>query len=152
MSRIHLFDELQIWCAKTSRDSDSNSHSGGSLLLSERFWEEIQQHPIPVDLAVVRALVNNPGSIDFYTWLSWRCFLCRRERELVPLFGPCGLSSQLGVDAYSRTRNFRKRIREWLRIVRMYWPECSAELASGADSLEIGKPRIQAIRPRRAPP
>jgi hypothetical protein len=151
MSRIHLFDELQIWCAKTSRDSESDSQRGSSLLLSERFWEEIRQHPVPVDLAVVRALVNNPGCLDFYTWLSWRCFVCRHDRELIPLFGPHGLSSQLGVEAYSRPRNFRKRIREWLRIVRMYWPECPAKLPDAADCFEVGKPRIQAVRARRSP-
>lgn len=56
---------------------------------------------------------------------------------MVPLFGDFGLASQLGVSDYTRERNFRKRLREWLRIVRLYWPECPARLLSDGEYLAI---------------
>jgi hypothetical protein len=146
LQRIHFFDEAEIWCARNPVQPAAGAVN--ALVLSERFWDEIRDHPIPVDLGVVRGIVNNPGCLDFYTWLSWRSFVCRHERDSIPLFGPRGLCSQLGVESYTRPRNLRKRIREWLRIVKMYWPECSAELPEAADHLVIKPPRQAAVRSR----
>ncbi|MGH9630786.1 MAG: hypothetical protein ACRD7E_20930, partial [Bryobacteraceae bacterium] len=38
---------------------------------------------------------------------------------------------------YSRDRNFRKRLREWLRIVRLYWPGCPAQLSEDGTALMV---------------
>lgn len=108
------------------------------VILSDPFWQEVQEHPIPVDLAAVRSLAHNPGCLDFYMWLTWRCFTARRA-ESVPLFGPAGLETQLGVGEYSRDRNFRKRIRAWLQVVRLHWPECPARITTSGELLTIGR-------------
>ena len=62
----------------------------------------------------------------------WRCHQAKGE-QMVPLFGDFGPASQLGVTEYTRERNFRKRLREWLRIVQLYWllfhcPNCNFRL------------------------
>jgi hypothetical protein len=91
------------------------------ISLSEAFWEEIQSHPIPVDAGVVRELTHVAGCLDLYMWLCWRCHQAKGE-QMVPLFGDFGLASQLGVTVYTRERNFRKRLREWLGTVRSIAP------------------------------
>ena len=106
------------------------------VTLSEPFWQEIEAHPIPVDLAAVRSLAHNPGCLDFYMWLTWRCFNARRT-ESIPLFGDTGLIAQLGVANYSRNRNFRKRLQSWLQIVRLHWPDCPARLSPNGGELMI---------------
>ena len=104
--------------------------------LSESFWQEIAAHPIPVDLRVVRELTNIPGCLDLYMWLCWRCFHAKRT-ENIPLFGSFGLASQLGVVDYSRDRNFRKRMREWLKLIRLYWPDCPARITADGMALTV---------------
>ena len=125
---------MRLWF----RPERSPMQSGAENLvtLSEEFWEEIRMHPVPVDAEVVRALANNPGCLDLYTWLSWRCYQARTE-ELIPLFGEFGLANQLGVQAYERERKFRERVRRWLELVKLYWPECPATISTNGQHLEL---------------
>ncbi|MDQ1472394.1 MAG: hypothetical protein QOJ99_3874 [Bryobacterales bacterium] len=76
--RIHFFDQMRLWF----HDGGSGT-LGNMLTLSEPFWQELKAHPIPVDCEVVRSLANNPGCLDLYTWLSWRCFQAK-DPERVP--------------------------------------------------------------------
>jgi len=101
---------------------------------------------MPVDTEVVRALANNPGCLDLYTWLTWRCYQAR-EVQRIPLFGPMGLGSQLGVQDYARERKFRERIRQWLELVRLCWPECPAVVASNGAFPELHQ--ATAVREKR---
>jgi hypothetical protein len=143
--RFHLFDRLRIWCSRTA-DEDLHEEKPDCNLISlgDAFWQEIQAHPIPVDVRVVRELTNNSGCLDLYMWLCWRCFNAKRT-EYIPLFGANGLALQLGVAEYTRDRNFRKRLRGWLKLVRLYWPDCPARLSEDGESLVVG-PSL-AIRP-----
>jgi Plasmid encoded RepA protein len=135
--RFHFFDRLRLWCDPAAAmvydpvGSDTNV-----IWLSEAFWQEIQAHPIPASASVVRALTGNPGCLDLYVWLSWRCFHAKRA-ERVPLFGSGGLVNQLGVMEYSRDRNFRKRLKEWLKLIKLYWPACPARLDEEGTSLIV---------------
>jgi hypothetical protein len=65
------------------------------------------------------------------------------------LFGPLGLMNQLGVQEYARERKFRERINSWLKLIRLYWPECPANLESGGSFLIIN--RGLAVTTRRQP-
>jgi hypothetical protein len=135
--RFHFLDRLRIWCSRTvDEDLGDVKPDCNIISLSDAFWQEIQSHPIPVDVRVVRELTNNPGCLDLYTWLCWKCFHAKRT-EQIPLLGPCGLITQLGVSEYSRDRNFRKRMREWLRIVRLYWPGCPVQLTKDSTALTV---------------
>jgi hypothetical protein len=143
--RFHFFDRLRIWCNSGTADELPESGSSRNIIsLSEPFWQEIAAHPIPVDLRVVRELTNIPGCLDLYMWLCWRCYNAKRTED-VPLFGPVGLASQLGVVDYSRDRNFRKRLREWLKLVRLYWPECPARIAENGVAVTVGPPAAHGV-------
>jgi hypothetical protein len=76
-------------------EEQARSEPANLVTLTEAFSEEIRTHPVPGDGDVVRALANNPGCLDLYTWLTWRCHRARAE-ELVPLFESSGLASQPG--------------------------------------------------------
>jgi hypothetical protein len=138
-SRTHFFDDLRLWF------SAEGSAGGNLVTLSAAFWAELQRHPIPVDADVVRVLANNPGCLDLYTWLTWRCYQAR-SAERIPLFGPFGLAAQLGVQEYARERKFRERIRGWLKLVQIYWPECPAVVSRAGDALELS--HSEALRQR----
>jgi hypothetical protein len=136
--RFHFFDRLRIWCSRTAdQDLDDVKPDCNIISLSEAFCQEIQAHPIPVDVRVIRELTNNSGCLDLYIWLCWRCFHAKRT-EHIPLFGSNGLALQLGVAEYTRDRNFRKRLREWLKLVCLYWPDCPVRLSDDGDSLIVG--------------
>jgi hypothetical protein len=143
--RGHFLDHMRLWF----RNHGSTSRRTENVVtLSPAFWEELRTHPIPVDTEIVRALANNPGFLDLYTWLTWRCYQAK-ELQRIPLFGPTGLASQLGVQEYARERKFRERVRLWLEIVRLYWPACPARIAKNGAFLELDM--AVAVCPRSAP-
>jgi hypothetical protein len=134
--RFHFFDEMKIWCISTSAEDLLGSATKNTLMLSEAFWKEIEAHPIPVDIGVVRELTNMPGCLDLYMWLVWRCYTAKRT-ERIPLFGNHGLAHQLGVPEYTRDRNFRKRLRTWIGTVETFWAACPARISEDGLSLII---------------
>ena len=88
--------------------------------LSERFFLEATEAPVPLDIRVLRAL-RSPFEIDIYVWLTWRFFRLRRPvtipwESLMLQFG-CG---------YSNPRHFRKRLLGYLRNVLLYYPGSTA--------------------------
>jgi hypothetical protein len=149
-NRTHFFDHVHLWFGA---DSVTGKKRENLVTLSAPFWDELKSHPIPVDADVVRELANNPGCLDLYTWLTWRCYQARGP-ERIPLFGPFGLGEQLGIQEYARERKFRERIRLWLKLVQLYWPECPAVVSRSGDALELThssaiRQKVSAVASRR---
>jgi Plasmid encoded RepA protein len=134
-SRLHFFDRMRLWCRPELTAEEAGPRN--LVTLSDVFWGDIQRHPVPIDAGVIRALANNSGCLDLYAWLSWRCYQARTQ-ELIPLFGEFGLANQLGVQEYERERKFRERLRRWLELVRLYWPDCPARVSANGQHLELG--------------
>jgi Plasmid encoded RepA protein len=143
-SRTHFFDSMKLWLSDSGEKAAARDNT---VTLSLAFWQELQEHPIPIDADVVRVLARNSGCLDLYTWLTWRCHQAKRP-ERVPLFGNYGLANQLGVQIYARERKFRERINAWLKLVRLYWPECPAAISRNGAFLEVDK--ASAVLPRAA--
>jgi hypothetical protein len=108
------------------------------IVLSNEFYKEIMDHPIPTDLEAARALSSSPAALDLYTWLTYRCFSAKSE-ERVPLFGEFGLVNQLGIGAYARPRKFREQLEHWLILVKAMWPECPARVSSEGGALIVNR-------------
>ena len=127
---------LKLWYIRGT--ASNQEHDSGpfenTIVLSEEFWNEVQRHPIPVALNVVRALADSPGNLDLYIWLVWRSWTAKTPVN-IPLFGPEGLVSQLGNSESLRERDFRRQIARWLLITRQLWPECAANVAESGESL-----------------
>jgi hypothetical protein len=65
---ISLLDRLRIRCGRSGdEDHERPCLTANIVNLSESSWQEIQAHPIPVDVRVVRELTSIAGYID--VWL-----------------------------------------------------------------------------------
>ena len=130
--------DLRLWYVKESvpENAPVPHRQENVVVLSEEFWREIQEHPIPVDLSVVRTLADSPGNLDLYVWLVWRCWTAKSP-VTIPLFGTEGLISQLGVSERLRERDFSRQIVQWLRVIHQLWPDCPATAGEAGDSLVI---------------
>jgi hypothetical protein len=139
-ARFNFMTEARIWY---SRDPDQQLLPGecqNMVVLSDEFYREIQNHPIPTDLEAAKALSSSPAVLDLFTWLSYRCFTAK-GRERVPLFGELGLISQLGSVEYARPRKFREKLEGWLTIIRTMWPECPASIDREGTGLIVDRAR-----------
>jgi hypothetical protein len=137
-ARFNFMSEARIWY---SRDQDQQNLPGecqNLIVLTEEFYQELMDHPIPTDLEAAKALSSSPAALDLYTWVSYRCFIARGE-ERISIFGDFGLANQLGCVHYSRRRRFRERLEQWLKLVRAMWPECPARISSDGNCLLVNQ-------------
>jgi hypothetical protein len=141
--RFNFMREARIWY---SRDLEQEMLPGtfeNEVVLSDEFYRESMDHPIPTDLEAAKALSCSPAALDLFMWLSYRCFTAT-GRERVSIFGEFGLASQLGSVEYARPRKFRERLDKWLDLVRVLWPACPAAISSDGNYIWIAPARALA--------
>jgi len=131
-SRFSFMREAEIWYGRDA----STPVRENSITLSDEFYAEVASHPIPADIEAVKVLAAAPALLDLFMWLSYRCFVAKGP-ESIPLFGPSGLTQQLGCIEYSRQSRFRAMIEHWLRTIRSLWPGCPAIIGRDGRTLRI---------------
>jgi hypothetical protein len=134
--RFNFMREARIWY---SRDREQEMLPGGfenEVVLSDEFYRESMDHPIPTDLEAAKALSCSPAALDLFMWLSYRCFTAT-GRERVSIFGEFGLARQLGSVEYARPRKFRERLDKWLDLVRALWSACPAAISSDGNYIWV---------------
>jgi len=144
-SRSCFFEKIRLW---TDPDQTAKNGQQNVVVLSDMFWRELAEHPVPIDGDVVRALAHAPGALDFFMWLSWRSHALTAIAR-IPLVSEFGLCAQLGSLEYSRTRDFKRTVSAWLKTVRSFWPDCPACLSTDGTVLIVTPQRSRTI-PRRS--
>ncbi len=139
-ARFNFMREARIWYSRNPDQSTLPDDCQNMIVLSDEFFREISEHPIPTDLEAAKALSSSPAALDLFTWLSYRCFTAS-GRERLPLFGESGLVRQLGSADYARPRKFREKLDGWLRLVRAMWPECPAQIDQDGGCLIVDRSR-----------
>jgi hypothetical protein len=123
-SRFNFMRETRIWY---SRDPSQETLAGSfenEIVLSDEFFRDVTTHSVH--------------------WLPYRCYTAKGP-EWIPNFGDFGLAGQLGSADYTRPRKFRERLERWLRLVRLLWPECPAQI-SGDGSYLLIQPAVAFAR------
>ena len=102
-----------------------------TVTLGERFFLEILERPVPVDMRALRALKRSPLALDLYTWLTYRMSYLRAPTA-IPWEA---LHAQFGAD-YGLIRHFRAEVRRALGAVAMVYPEARVD-ASSASAIRL---------------
>jgi hypothetical protein len=76
-SRFNFMSEARIWYLKDPNQRLLPGDCQNMIVLSDEFYREILDHPIPTDLEAAKALSSSPAALDLFTWLSYRCFTAR---------------------------------------------------------------------------
>ena len=134
-ARFNFFREARIWYNRTADEGISDGFEN-TIVLSDEFFQEVMAHPIPTDLEGVKLLSSGPAILDLFVWLSYRCFTARTT-EQIPIFGTFGLIHQLGAVEYARPRRFREKLGQWLKTIRLVWPDCPAQITLDGKYLSL---------------
>ena len=114
--------------------------------LSQRFYDEIIERPVPVDLRAYKALRKSPLAMDVYTWLTFRMsYTTRRTR---PIRWE-GLQWQMGSGypfTEQGTRDFKKSFLKALKAAHTVYPDAHFEVA---DQGLVLLPSATSIKPKR---
>ena len=111
-----------------------------TITLSETFFNEVVNRPIPVDMRAIKALKQSPMALDIYMTLTYRMSYLKQP-TVIPW---PSLSFQLGSD-YSRLRAFKDAFLQELHNVMMVYSGVQVEVLN--EGLRI-KPSLTHIPTR----
>ena len=114
--------------------------------LGEKFFQEIINCPVPLDLNILKALKRSTLGLDLYMWLTYRTFGLKepvklRWRDLYRQFGvnPSQAGDRITVD------NFRKDCLRELKKIGEAWAGLRYGLARGALIVSPSTPVIPSV-------
>ena len=111
--------------------------------LGEKFFQEIIDHPVPLDMNILKGLKRSALGLDLYLWLTYRTFALHKPlrlnwARLYHQFGadPAKASNKLIVNAF-RTDCLRELIK-----IKTAWPSLNYSTAKGVLILHPSKPAV----------
>jgi hypothetical protein len=109
-----LADKTVLWWH--SKDPEQAGLWKSSVTLSEAFFNEIIDRPVPIDMRAIKALKQSPLALDIYATMTYRMSYLKAP-TVIPW---SALAFQLGSD-YSRLRAFKEAfIGELKKVVLVY--------------------------------
>jgi hypothetical protein len=87
-----------------------------TVTLSEQFFNEVVDRPVPIDMRAIKALKRSPMALDIYTWLTYRMSYLKRP-TVIPW---AALAMQFGSN-YAQVRQFKAAfLTELRKVVTVY--------------------------------
>jgi Plasmid encoded RepA protein len=134
-------DETRLW---TPQASSQAGRWKSIVRLSENFYQECVNSPVPIDLRAYKALRRSPMAMDLYSWLTYRMSYTKRPTRPIPWEA---LQLQFGsnfsqADRGQATRDFRKNFLNALRAVHTVYPQAKIDIAENGVVLQPSKPHI----------
>ena len=111
--------------------------------LGEDFFNEIIQHPMPLDMNILKGLKRSTLGLDLYLWLTYRTFALTRPVQIAWR----QLYRQFGVEpAQAGNKNivndFRTKCLRELKKIKLAWPGLDYSTAKGVLILLPSNPAI----------
>ncbi len=137
-------DDNRLW---TPQEREVAGRWKSRVVLSSRFFQEIIERPVPIDLRAYRALRGSPVAMDLYTWMTYRMSYIERSTRPVPWEA---LMLQFGSDYAVDPNDPKRAVREWrnksfkpaLAVVREIYPEANFEVIERGLILHPSKPHV----------
>ena len=115
--------------------------------LGEDFFNEIIQHPVPLDMNALTALKRSSLGLDLYLWLVYRTFPLRAPQRITwrQVYRQFGVDPARASDRVT-VRNFQREVLRELKKIKLAWPDllprcwavqsgrCATQTPFGCDS------------------
>jgi len=134
LENVNIADTASLWW--TPHQPDQAALWESTVVLSERFYNEITQNPVPIDVRALKALKKSPMALDVYLWLTYRMSYVKK-RTPIPW---SALQLQFGAD-YATTaqgrRDFKKAFLRALNKVSVVYPAARIDADTSSDKLTL---------------
>ena len=134
-------DSTELWW--NVRKPGERSLWDSKIELSEKFFQEIIRHPVPLDMNILKSLKRSTLGLDLYLWTAYRTFALRAPlrlswRQMYRQFGahPDKSSDNNTVQA------FRYKVLRELKKIKLAWPGLNYTTGRGVLILHPSTPAI----------
>jgi hypothetical protein len=141
LSNIMLVEDADVWWMPNADSKEGQWQ--GTLRLSQKFFRECIEAPVPVDLRAYKALGSSPLAMDIYTWLTYRMSYLRKPSPLIrweALMNQFG--SRYAMDEQG-IRNFKKAFLRELKRVSCIYPAARIRSVDGGIRLQPSPPHVR---------
>jgi len=108
-----------------------------TVTLSEEFYKEIIEHPIPINMRILKALKRSPLGLDLYMFFTYRVSYLKKP-AFIPL---AALHQQFGAE-YKDIKNFKRKVQREMLKIKLAWPQLNYEMQPGRLALLPSQPSI----------
>lgn len=115
-----LADRSVLWWH--SKDPEQVGLWKSTVTLSEHFFNEVIDRPVPIDMRAIKALKQSPLALDIYTWLTYRVSYLKR-----PTIIPWSLLAMQFGSGYAELRFFKRSFLDELKKVVLVYGMVQAE-------------------------
>ena len=134
-------DRAELWWNERKPDEPVLWES--KIELGEKFFQEIINHPVPIDMNTLKAMKRSSLGLDLYLWVTYRTFALTRPLR----FSWPHLYRQFGVDPsraddHNAVQYFRRKVLRELKKIKLAWPDLHYTTAKGVLILSPSKPAI----------
>jgi len=135
-ANVPIVSGFELWYPK-----DERQHTlwPSFVELSEKYYETLIRHAIPLDHRAIAALQHNALALDIYKWLAQR--LCRVDGKRPYTLAWSLVQAQFG-QGYAELRFFRRVFLKTLKIVLMQYPGAKVEPTEKGLVLHNSRPPI----------
>ena len=136
-----IADETEFWW--NERKPDERTLWQSKIVLSEKFFNEIISHPVPLDMNILKALTRSAIGLDLYVWLNYRVFGLDRPFQLTwpQLYRQFGPNSD-NADDHRTVQNFRAKCIRELKKIKVAWPGLDYATPAGVLELRPSEPSV----------
>ena len=136
-----IADSVAFWWNPKRPDQPSLWDS--KIELSEKFYNEIVNHPVPLDMNTLKALKRSTLGLDLYLWLVYRTFSLRAPQRLTwkQLYRQFGAHPAKASDN-NTVQAFRYKVLRELKKIKLAWKDLNYSTAPGVLILHPSMPTI----------
>jgi hypothetical protein len=106
-------------------------------MLSEQFFKQLNEHPVPLEEAAVRAINNNSMALDLYAWLAYRLHALKAATPV----SWTALKGQFGA-GFETMYHFRPSFIDNLRLAMAVYPDAKIEVTERGVDLHPSRPPV----------
>ena len=140
---FQVADDIQLWFSP-KEEIVQNGLFESKVVLSDRFFQSIIEHPIPVDLDALRIIGAKPLTADIYIWLGYRLYGLSRPTKMrwEDLFHQFGSQTK-------RVRDFRAAFIKSLDAIKLIFPGIKYTTSVSFLTIFPGELPVRSTKPRK---
>jgi hypothetical protein len=131
-----------LWWSSADRNADQAALLPSTVRLSDEFYRELIEHPVPVDLDALRLLQASPLRLDIYAWLTHRNSYAKARSHITW----AQLRNQFGsntADTRQGRAKFRELFTRQLRYVLTVYPAARVDAVAEGLIVHPAPPHVR---------